>query len=589
MKASVRLASRLVLLAALVALTACSTPRAAAGLDEHIIKDNIPRSPAWDMNPKPAPSEPPSPPAFVSSTEEIVPLKTKTISIVVRNSSLGDVLHVLAEASGLNLLIDRDVNLDQRVTLSLKNTLAEDALSIIFSDLDYFYSIDNNVLKVETTATRIFELGHPALVNTYAMDVGGDILSTSGNGLKGTITTGNKADVKAYDFWESMEKSLESIMGKQELPASSGAKAPPATVSVASGQAGANSGTSGGSDQAGSNGRPAGAGDQTGGSAAAREPNAGTPSKSATGPTSANWSAAGREQNLTVNRLTGTIMVTAYRKTMDRVEHYLESVKRILGRQVMIEARIIEVQLNDSLQFGIDWALLEKSGTGAINAGFGSLNIPTTSFNNATQAAASTSSFQLGTTSANFQALLTALQTQGNIRTLSNPKISVMNGHASILTVGTNTSFVSKVTTTTTATAAGNSISFVPETTSVLSGLIIGIVPYISEAGEISLNITPITSDLISLTDKTFGSAGNQLTITIPVVALREMTTTVKMWDGQTVIIGGLISNNTTTNEQKIPILGSIPYLGKLFTRINNSESRSELVLLLRPSLVESP
>jgi MSHA type pilus biogenesis protein MshL len=516
-----------------------------------------------------------------------VPLKTKTVSIVVRNSSLGDVLHVLAEASGLNLLIDRDVNLDQRVTLSLKNALAEDALSIIFSDLDYFYSIDNNVLKVETTATRIFELGHPALVNSYAMDVGGDILSTSGNGLKGTITTGNKADVKAYDFWESMEKSLESIMGKQQLTASAGAKAPPARASQASDQAGANGGTFGAGDQADRNGRSAGAGDQAG--VAAREPSAGAPSKSETGPTPANWSAAGREQNLTVNRLTGTIMVTAYRKTMDRVEHYLESVKKILGRQVMIEARIIEVQLNDTLQFGIDWSLLEKTGAGTINAGFGSLNIPTTSFNNATQAAASTSSFQLGTSSANFQALLTALQTQGNIRTLSNPKISVLNGHASLLTVGTNTSFVSKVTTTTTATAAGNSISFVPETTSVLTGLIIGIVPYISEAGEISLNITPITSDLISLTDKTFGSAGNQLTITIPVVALREMTTTVKMWDGQTVIIGGLISNNTTTNEQKIPILGSIPYLGKLFTRINNSESRSELVLLLRPSLVESP
>jgi type II secretory pathway component GspD/PulD (secretin) len=184
---------------------------------------------------------------------------------------------------------------------------------------------------------------------------------------------------------------------------------------------------------------------------------------------------------------------------------------------------------------------------------------------------------------------MTALKTQGDIKTLSNPKINVMNGHPSILTVGTNTSFISRVTTTTTATASGNMISFAPETSSVLSGMVIGIVPFISEKGDISLNITPITSDLIDLKDKTFGSAGNLVTITIPTVALREMTTTVKMRDGQMVIIGGLISKKESSNQEKIPFLGDIPYLGKLlFTRTNNLESRSELVLLLRPQIVEN-
>jgi hypothetical protein len=101
----------------------------------------------------------------------------------------------MAEASGLNLLIDRDVNLDQPVTLSLRNTLAEDALKIIFSNLDCFYSIDNNVLRVEATGTRIFELGHPALVNTYSMSVGGDILSAAGaGGIRFLGFTGNITD-----------------------------------------------------------------------------------------------------------------------------------------------------------------------------------------------------------------------------------------------------------------------------------------------------------------------------------------------------------------------------------------------------------
>ena len=552
--------SRLILIAAMASLAACAAQKKSARPDEHLIKEQLPYAPAWHVEAK-APAEPPLPPAFASSTEEIVPLKTKIVNIVVRNSTLGDVLHVMAEASGLNLLIDKDVYLDQPVTLSLRNVLAEDALKTIFSNLDYFYSIENNVLKVEAMGTRIFELGHPALVSTYSMDVGGDILSSSGNGLKGTISSGNKADGKAYDFWESMEKSLANIMGKQEVQATAPAKNP------AQGQQTKKLSLTEGSSE---------------------EPLATSPGFDTGG--TARAGAAGRQlQNITVNRLTGTIMVTAPRRTMDKVERYLDNVRRVLGRQVMIEARIIEVQLSESMQFGIDWSVLEKSVGGSLNTGFGALNIATTTFNDLTAAAATASKFQLGVTRANFQALLTALQTQGDIRTLSNPKINVMNGHASILTVGTNTSFISKVTTTTTATAAGNSISFVPETTSVLSGMIIGIIPYISETGEISLNITPITSDLIDLQDKTFGTAGNQLTITIPTVALREMTTTVKMWDGQTAIIGGLISKKESSKEEKVPILGSIPYLGKLFTRINNSESRSELVLLLRPSILENP
>ncbi|NTW88005.1 MAG: pilus (MSHA type) biogenesis protein MshL [Desulfobulbaceae bacterium] len=516
------------MLIAIAVLASCSANKHAAKSDEHLIKDSIPRSPAWKIEQKAPPGEP-QPPAFVSMTEEIVPLKTRIVDIVVRNSPLGDVLHIIANATGLNLLVDKDVPLDQPMTLSLRNATAEDALKTIFSSADCFYTITNNVLKVESVGTKVFELGHPALVNTYSMDIGGNI---SGAGMSGAITSGSKADPKAHDFWGSMETSLAGIMDKRDTSTTGDSKSK--TVNRSSG------------------GQP--------------------------------------QQSITINRLTGTIMVTASRKNLEKVEQYLDNVRKVLNRQVMIEARIIEVQLSEGLNFGIDWSFLEnvKELGGPLNAGFGSLNVGSTTLNAATAVAASASKFQVGITKANFQGLLTALKTQGDIKTLSNPKINVMNGHASILTVGTNTSFISKVTTTTTATAAGNSISFTPETTSVLSGMIIGIVPYISERGDITLNITPITSDLVDLKDKTFGSAGNQVTITIPTVALREMTTTVKMRDGQMVIIGGLISKKESTSEEKVPIIGDIPYLGKFFTRINNTESRSELVLLLRPHIVEN-
>lgn len=508
------------------ALAACAAGDRNAKHDEPLIKNGVPRTPSWKVESK-EPVNELKPPAFVSMPEDIIPFKTKIVNIVVRNSPLRDVLYIIADASGLNLLTDRDVPLDLPMTLSLRNATAEEALKTVVASADCFFTITNNVIKVESVGTRIFELGHPALINSYSMDVGGNI---SGAGMSGSVKLGGKADDKAQDFWGSLEASLNSIMDKKDAPSGPLSTAGDSTKAI----------TRSGGGQS--------------------------------------------QQNITINRLTGTIMVTASRKNVEKIERYLDNVRKVLNRQVMIEARIIEVSLNEGLDFGIDWAFLD----GALNTGFGSLNIGSTKLSDATATAAGASKFQVGVSKANFQGLLTALKTQGDVKTLSNPKINVMNGHPSILTVGTNTSFISKVTTTTTATAAGNSISFAPETTSVLSGMIIGIVPFISEKGDISLNITPITSDLLKLQDKTFGTAGNQVTITIPTVALREMTTTVKMRDGQMVIIGGLISKKESSNEEKIPIIGDIPYLGKLFTRINNQESRSELVLLLRPHIVDN-
>ncbi len=369
--------------------------------------------------------------------------------------------------------------------------------------------------------------------------------------IKGTITTGSKGDTKAHDFWGSMEKSLENLLGKTDAATAS----PTATKTP------------------------------TGGAQNA----ANTPPAASAGASSGQSGSGQTQQNITINRLTGTIMVTASRKGMDRIESYLANVRKVLNRQVMIEARIIEVQLSEGLNLGIDWSFLQniKGLGGAVNTGFGSLNIGTRSFSAATDAAAGASNFQVGVTKANFQSLLTALKKQGDVKTLSNPKINVMNGHASILTVGRNTSYIAKVSSTTTAAAGSTPLTtFSVETGSILSGMIIGIVPYISDTGEISLNVTPITSDLVTLTEKSIGAVGNQTTISIPTVDLREMTTTVKMQDGQLVIIGGLISRKTTNQDEKVPFVGDIPFFGKLFTRANNVEERSELVLLLKPQIV---
>lgn len=475
-------------------------------------------------------------PEFIPVAEDISPIKTRIVDIVARNTPLRDVLHVIAEATGLNLVMEKGVAAETPITLTLKNVSAEDALNTIFSSVDYFYTIKDNMLIVKAVDTKIFELGHPAIVQTYNVDVGGDILggatgsSTAGSStaggtatggtttIKGNITQSSKSDATAFNFWDAIEKSIASILG---------------TTTTAA--------------------QPAGAPVAT-------------------------------QQGFTVNRLTGTIVVTASKRNIERVEQFLNTIKKVINRQVLVEAKIIEVQLSEGLKYGIDWSFVNQTlGDGKISlqtyippdgTGF---RIPSTS-----------PYFSMGVTrGASFSALLNALQQQGEVRTLSNPRVNIMNGQTALLSVGRNISFISKVeTTTTTAAGAAPTTTFTVQTSNILSGIIIGIVPYINDNGEISLTITPIISDLVRLEDKTIGSGGNQSQISLPTVDLRELSTTVKVRDGQMIIIGGLISKKENLQDNKVPGLGDVPVLGGLFKSRDKAESRSELVVVLQPVLV---
>lgn len=487
---------------------------------------------------KPVPQEPPTP-DFVPVTEEISPLRTRIVDIVARNTSLRDVLHVIAEATGLNLIMEKEVNPEIPLTMTLRNVSAEDAFASIFSSVDYFYIIKNNMLIVKAVDTRIFELGHPALMQSYTIDMGGDILggatTTGGTGgggssaIKGNVSQKTESDRTAFDFWKSIDESLKSILG-------------------------------------------------TG----AAQPQAAAPS----GPQPARSTAAGSpvQGNFTINRMTGTIVVTAPLRDLERVERYLNTVRKVISRQVLVEAKVIEVQLTDNFQLGVDWSFLstwDKGSASLSTQNFSSV-VPAGSPALAAQIA---NRFNIGSTTLDISAMINALQTQGEVRTLSNPRVHIMNGQPAILSVGRNKSFISKVTSTT-STGTTPITTFSVDTSSVLSGMVIGIVPYISETGEISLTITPIISNLIELESKNIGEEGNQTQISLPTVDLREMSTTVKVRDGQMVVIGGLIQKTENLQDNKVPGAGNLPVFGNLFKSRNKQESRSELVVILQPFII---
>ncbi|HEX2967101.1 MAG TPA: pilus (MSHA type) biogenesis protein MshL [Syntrophorhabdaceae bacterium] len=475
---------------------------------------------------------PPATPDFMPAAEDASPLRTRIVDIVARKTPLRDVLLVIANATNLNLVMEKGVDPETEVNLVLKNVTAESALNTVFTAIDYFYSIEENLLVVKAAETKMFELGHPPVIQAYEVDVGGDILggamniSPSGAGggssaLKGNIAQSVKSDEAALKFWDSVEKSLGSILGQQTV---------------------------------------------------------------------------GTAQSFTVNRLTGTVHVTGSKKELKRIEDYLRTVRKVAGRQVLIEAKVIEVKLQDDLQFGIDWTMVDRYLTTMTNGAkrvSSTFTYNTTNFANIVSSSgplfSMTGELNFGGSKTDLSFVLNALQQQGDIRTLSNPKLNIMNGQTAMLSVGRNQAYISKVETTMSGVGTVSpTITYTVTTNSILSGTMIGIVPYISENGEISLTVTPIISDLVKLTPQTIGTTTTSAVVDIqlPTVDLREMSTTVKLRNGDIIAIGGLISKKEAVVDSQVPFLGSIPYLGYLFKSRDKQDQKTELVILIQPTLV---
>jgi len=420
---------------------------------------------------------------------------------------------MISEVANLNIVMEKGVDPEFPISMTVRDIAVDEALDIIFDSVDYFYKIKNNILIVKAMGTEIFELDQPNIIHDYRVNVGGDILSGASSGsegqsaISGDVTLTTASDNASYKFWDSIERSLKTLLTAEE----------------------------GGEVASGS--------------------------------------------NYVMNRMAGTIMVTGTKKELNKVRDYITRLKTVLNRQVIIEARIVEVQLSDSLKYGVDWdAVTSKWMDG------GTMNVTTNAFTDVITSG--TPHFAINVLyDDNIGALLKALEQQGEVKTLSNPRVNIMNGQTSMLSVGRNTTFISKVETTTTE-GTTPVTSFTVETNSILSGLIFGLVPYINSDGEITLTITPIITNLVDLEATTVGTGTNSVEIKLPTVDLREMSTTVKVMDGQMVIIGGLIDKKESVNEQGVPFLSKIPIIGKAFQSVDKSYTNTELVIMIIPRII---
>jgi MSHA type pilus biogenesis protein MshL len=459
--------------------------------------------------------QPPAPvsPDFVPVREGSSPLSTKTVSIAARHTPLRDVLYTISETASLNLVLERGVDPDLPITITFKDVLIEDALNIIFDSVNYFYSIKDNILIVKAMGTKIFELGQPSVTQEYKVNVGGDILSGISSNSDDTTST-LSGDVSLSSISDSTSfKFWDAIDNSLNSILQS-------------------EGSGGNSKQ---------------------------------------------KESFVINRLSGTVMVTASKNNLQKVDDFLTSLKKVLNRQVLVEARIVEVQLSEGLKYGIDWtAVGEWLGAGATTSTLG-----TDLFTSVISSGEPFFQFSI-TENDNLTLVLKALEEQGDVRTLSNPRVNILNGQTAMLSVGRNTTFISRVESTTTGDVSSTT-TFTVDTSSILSGIMFGLVPYINSNQEVTLTITPIITNLINLESKIIGSGSGSVELSLPTVDLREMSTTVKVLNGQLIIIGGLIDRKESLNEDKIPILGDIPFLGQLFKSVDKSYENKELVIMLIP------
>ncbi len=309
------------------------------------------------------------------------------------------------------------------------------------------------------------------------------------------------------------------------------------------------------------------------------------------------------EHQVVVNAQTGVVVVRALPEQLRNVGDYLKTVQSIAQRQVIIEAKIIEVQLSDSFQAGVNWVAVAQNSRGHTYT-FGQQTPPsdfsgdlgslggspitvgpgqvTTDFVNSTLGGAFTMAFDIG----DFNSFIELLESQGETRVLSSPRVATLNNQKAVIKAGTDEFFVTDVASnvvTGTSSATSRNVQLTP----FFSGIALDVTPQISADGEIILHIHPTVSDVTDQ-QKVVTVSGESDTLPLAFSEIRESDSIVKARSGQIIVIGGLMRNSSRTDEFGTPGLSRIPGIGKLFQTRREVETKTELVILLKPIVADS-
>jgi len=321
---------------------------------------------------------------------------------------------------------------------------------------------------------------------------------------------------------------------------------------------------------------------------------------------------AGRQ--VILNPMSGVIVVRAFPSELRAIENFLRATQLVVERQVMIEAKIIEVELKDGYQSGINWSLFGRGNNSAGNVGvFGPGSVLQSGVPGSQPMTASTLAigtgdstidtlpgrnivggaglaagvFGLAFQTRNFAALLSFLESQGNVQVLSSPRIASINNQKAVLKVGTDDFFVTSITTNSTTSATGTTNSPTITVQPFFSGIALDVTPQIDDDNNIILHVHPSVS-VVTEKAKTL-NLGTLGTYSLPLASsnVNESDSIVRVQDGNIVAIGGLMKQAQSDDRSGLPGTGGVPVVEALFGQRSKSYLKRELVILLKPTIVQ--
>ncbi|WP_319548863.1 pilus (MSHA type) biogenesis protein MshL [Desulfogranum marinum] len=474
-----------------------------------------------------------------------------TIRSTAGPQPLWDILNRLGALKGMSVSWASDV--DQSVLVDV-NIAAEDdfftAIDNLLRQVDYYNEVEGNTIIVKYRETKKFFIAIPNMKGTYTSTTGGNYLTDrdAASGTEGTIKI--TSDENGFDVWANIRANLDLIMQQW------------ATVTTEP------------ADEAAEDAEGAGPANTTSDIRATR--------RMATG-----------GSYYTVDQSVGLITVTAPRPLLDKVELYLTSLKDELYRQVVIEAKIIEVYLEDNSKIGLDWSLVLKdfdiTGTtffGTAGTGGDGQVYP---WIPAEGDADSITTFisKITLNPANFSVMLNALNEQGDANVLSNPKLTVLNGQPALISVGKDIAYIKTVSQNidSGSNSSLTTVTYTAEVDNVVEGVALGVVASIVNDKKVVLHLTPVTTNLIDdpIEYRTFGDG---LEVGLPRVGVREMSTMVEVANGEMLVIGGLIDEVDGKTSKFAPVVGEIPIVKYLFGYEEKIKTKRELVILLTPKII---
>ncbi|MFN3234308.1 MAG: pilus (MSHA type) biogenesis protein MshL [Gammaproteobacteria bacterium] len=288
-------------------------------------------------------------------------------------------------------------------------------------------------------------------------------------------------------------------------------------------------------------------------------------------------------RQVVVNPSSGTIIVRATDEQQDQIKHYIDTLQNTASREVLIEAKILQVTLAHGYQSGIDWKALtmeQNLGSSILQVENESLESELGSFSHAFTGTVTAAEY------GDFEMVINLLSVQGNVQVLSSPRIATMNNQKAVIKVGQDEFFITDVSNTITGTSTTTDNTQDIELTPFFSGIALDVTPQISSLGDIILHIHPVVSKVRDQ-NKEFTIGGQEQDLPLALSQVREADSIVKAKNGQIVIIGGLMENDTQETKAATPFIEKIPLLGTLFRRTNQQSVKTELVILLKPVVVD--